>query len=298
VVLGGIVTFVENAASLRLAATAAVTDTDNPDFNGGSLTVTITNNADVNDRLQVVQQGTGPGQISFSGSNVAFSGATIGTFTGGNGSTPLVVTFNSSAATAAAAQALVRDIRFRTNGDNPATADRKIKFVLNDGDGFSSNPAKATKTVKVTAVNDAPVLSGGGTIGYKLNAMRVVLLASAALTDPDSPDFNLGSLKVHYTAGSNASNLLGLSDPFSVDGSNNVKFGTTTIGTRTQSGVGTSDLVITFNGSATPTIVRDLIRSITFKATSSTAQRILTFSVTDGDTGTSNTITKTINVTA
>lgn len=296
VALGGTVTFVENGPSIVLAAGATVSDTDNPDFNGGNLTVTITNNADANDLLQIKNQGTGAGQIGVSNGDVTFGGTRFGTFTGGTGSTPLVITFFRGPAPNVA-QALVRAITFRTVTDNPSTAPRSIQFVINDGDGFASNPATATKTVKVKAVNDPPKLVGGGSIGYKLNATPVVLLPNAGVSDVDSTDFSGGRLTVHFTAGANSSNAVGLSGVFSVDANDNVLQGTTVIGVRKQSGVGTSDLIIVFNANATPLVVRDLIRSITFKATVSTAQRVLAFTVTDGDGGVSNTISKTINAT-
>src|SRR5207249_390473 len=108
------------------------------------------------DRLEIRNQGTGAGQIGVSGSNVTFGGVAIGSFTGGAGTTPLVVTLNANA-TPAAAQALVRNITFKVTGDNPAIVARTVQFVLNDGDGASSTPV--TKSISVIAVNDPPAIN-------------------------------------------------------------------------------------------------------------------------------------------
>jgi hypothetical protein len=148
--LGGTITYHANAPALVLASGATVSDADSSDFNGGKLTVSIATNADAADRLAIVNQGTASGQIGVSGANVMFGGTMIGTFSGGSGSTPLVVLFNASA-TPAAAQALVRVITFRSATATPSTAQRKITFVINDGDGTNSSAATATKTVNVSA---------------------------------------------------------------------------------------------------------------------------------------------------
>ena len=93
--------------------------------------------ASAEDRLEIRNEGTGAGQIGVSGANVTFGGTTIGTFTGGTGTTPLVVTLNASA-TPAAAQALVRNVTYRNVSENPSTATRTARFVLTDGDGGTS----------------------------------------------------------------------------------------------------------------------------------------------------------------
>lgn len=88
-----------------------ITDSNSANFNGGSLTVTPGMGAHVDDRLAINSQGTGAGQISVTGSTVSYEGIPIGTFSGGSGSVPLVINFNSSA-TPVAAQALLRQITY------------------------------------------------------------------------------------------------------------------------------------------------------------------------------------------
>lgn len=155
---GGAAGYTENAAPVVLDSGATVTDPDSPDFNGGTLTVSFSANGTADDRLGIANQGTGPGQVSVSGSTVSVGGTAIGTFTGGTGTTPLVVTLNANA-TPAAVQAVVRALTFSNVSDAPSTAPRTVQVVVTDGDGGTSNAA--TKTVNVTAVNDPPTSSGG-----------------------------------------------------------------------------------------------------------------------------------------
>ena len=62
----------------------------------------------------------------------------IGTFSGGYGTDPLVVSLNANA-DAISTRALMRNITFANVSDNPGAAVRTIEFVLTDGDGGTSN---------------------------------------------------------------------------------------------------------------------------------------------------------------
>ncbi len=300
---GGALNYIENTAATVIDSGATTSDADSTDFNTGTLTVDYSANGSVDDRLAIQNQGTGAGQIGVSGSNVTYGGTTIGTFTGGSGTTALVVTFNASS-TPAAAQALMRNITYANVSDNPSTAARTVRFVLTDGDGGTS--AAATKTINVTAVNDAPVISlPGGALNYIENAAATVIDSGATASDADSTDFNTGMLTVDYSANGSVDDRLAIRNQgtgagqIGVSGSN-VTYGGTTIGTFT-GGSGTTPLVITLNASSTPTSAQALMRNITYANVSdnpSTAARTVRFVLTDGDGGTSAAATKTINVTA
>src|SRR5262249_39023343 len=84
-----------------IAPGSSVTDIDSANFSGGSLTVAITTLGSANDRLVVRNQGTAKGQIGVSGSKITYNPGTgavsIGTFTGGTGTKPLVITFSANA---------------------------------------------------------------------------------------------------------------------------------------------------------------------------------------------------------
>src|SRR5262249_50500550 len=158
------------------------------------------------DRLEIRNEGTGAGQIGVSGANVTFGGTVIGTFTGGVGTTALVVTFNASA-TPATVQALARNITFRNVSDNPSTSARTVRFVLTDGDGGTSTAA--TKTVNVAPVNAAPVVTlPGGAVSYTENDAATVLDSGATVTDLDSANFDTGTLTVDFSANGTADDRL------------------------------------------------------------------------------------------
>ena len=198
---GGALAYTENDPATPVTATTTVADVDSANFDTGTLTVDHQAGGTADDRLEIANQGTGPGQIGVSGASVSYEGTQIGTFTGGTGTTPLVVTLGADA-TAAAAQQLVRAVTFRNVSDAP-TAARTVRFVLTDGDGGTSTPA--TRAIAVTAVNDPPVVNLDAPAGltYIEQAGFVNLYGPAAtVTDVDSP--TLDSLTVAITAGFDA----------------------------------------------------------------------------------------------
>ncbi len=120
---------------------ATITDSDATDYDTGTLTVTLAVNAQSDDRVEIRHVGTDPGQIGVSGSTVTYGGVGIGTFNGGVGTAPLVVTFNA-AANLEAAQALARDITYRSVTNAPLQDPRTVVFTLSDGDGGTTSASK------------------------------------------------------------------------------------------------------------------------------------------------------------
>ncbi|MFK8401434.1 DUF4347 domain-containing protein [Pseudomonas sp. BGr12] len=191
-VLGGLngktASFTEDSGPTLIdaAGLATVSDSDSANFDGGQLRVAITSGQQsLEDVLGIRNQGTAAGQISVSGANISYGGVLIGTYTGGIGGSNLVVTFNS-AATAAAAQALVRNLTYvNSNGLDPNTATRTISVTVSDGDGGTS--AASNVTLSVIATNDAPMLApANNVIGYTENAAAVALSPTLTLVDDGS----------------------------------------------------------------------------------------------------------------
>jgi autotransporter-associated beta strand protein len=288
---GSAITYFENGVPKQISTTATVTDPDSLNLDGGKLTIRLSANAKTEDRLTIKAGGS----ITLGGASVLFSGTAIGSFTGGTGTTPLVVTL-LSAATPIKMQALLRAIAYSNVSENPSTAVRTVTVTLTDGDGGTS--AAATKSINVTPVNDKPVLGGiSDSIGYVHNATTpITLAASATVTDVDSANFATGRLRVHFTATS-STNRLKIGGNFSVaDG--NVKLNGVVIGKLTSNGFGTKDLIVTFTSAATKLIVQQLVRSIKFSTVGAVAgSRTVAFSVSDGDGGTSTEVSKTVNLT-
>jgi hypothetical protein len=87
--------------------------------------------------------------------------------------------------------------------------------------------------------------------------------------------------------------------PF-VNSGSNVLLNGEVIGIRnTGGGQGTTALRITLTAKATPAIVQQMLRAIRFRTVNNDtlSPRVVSFTVSDGDGGTSTTVTKTVNVT-
>ena len=131
---GDALDYTENDPATVIDAGATVTDADSPDFDMGALSIDFTGGGTLNDRLAILNTGTGPGQIGVAGSDITYEGTVIGSFSGGtDGLTPLSITFNSSANTTAVQQ-LLRHITYRNVSDDPATGSRTLRIVMDDGD--------------------------------------------------------------------------------------------------------------------------------------------------------------------
>jgi glucose/arabinose dehydrogenase len=291
--IGGDRTFVEGSGPITIAPTGTITDVDSPNFNFGRLTAQLIVNSGPDDRLGIRNSGS----ISTSGNNVLFDSQNIGTFSGGAGANPLVIEFNANA-TPARAQTLLRNLTFRNISNNPSGTPRTLRVQVADGDFGPSNPD--SKLVDVTPVNDRPVLSLSGSVGYQQNSSPVQLSPSCTVKDLDSANFAGGLLTIQITSGASAANRLTVAAPFTVSG-NNILLDGQVIGTRNSGGgQGFTSLVITFTNLATPSVAQRLVRAIRFSTVDNNtlAQRTIEFTISDGDGGTSDTRTKTVNVTA
>jgi hypothetical protein len=106
---------------------------------------------------------------------------------------------------------------------------------------------------------------------------------------------------VRFASGVNVANRLSFASSVTIDASDNVKLGSTTIGKRTSNGFATNELIVVFNVNATVSRVRDLVRAVTFKYVGEFAgSRSIQFTVSDGDGGVSDPATGTrgVNVVA
>ena len=179
--------YTENDPATIIAPGATLTDVDSTNFDGGTLTGAFTANGTADDRLEIRNQGSGAGQIGVSGNNVSYGGTIIGTFAGGVGLTALVVTFNASA-TAAAVEALLRNVTYRNVSDDPFDA---------GADGHRHRHRRRRRhgpgsaTVNVIAVNDAVVVRDDALTTDEASAIIGGNLfgdnGNGADSDPDDP---------------------------------------------------------------------------------------------------------------
>lgn len=103
---------------------------------------------------------------------------------------------------------------------------------------------------------------------------------------------------MEVTSGADSGNRLYFpSFLFRIDGTDVFRRGVK-IGTITSDGIGTSRLEITFNSNALKGYVQQLVRAIRFRTAGSslTTDRTISFSLTDGDGGTSATLTRVVAV--
>jgi hypothetical protein len=156
-------TFTENGSAVAIADTdVSITDVDSATL--ASATITLTN-AQAGD---VLAAGAMPAGITASVS--------------GN-----VVTLTGSASLAAY-QTAIRAVTFANTSENPSTTDRLINVVVNDG---TSSSAAAVATIRVTAVNDAPVATGSALTGTEDTAL-VFNWSNFGVSDVDSATSSLG----------------------------------------------------------------------------------------------------------
>ncbi len=113
------------------------------------------------DRLSVLTQGNGAGQIGLSGGSISYGGIAFGIASGGSGS-DFTVSFNSSV-TAAAVDALIQRLAYADPSDAPTTTrDLAINVIDSTGLGFGGIGPLAAMSSTLNPFNgiDAGTLSG------------------------------------------------------------------------------------------------------------------------------------------
>ncbi|MEH6873643.1 MAG: Ig-like domain-containing protein [Candidatus Competibacter sp.] len=179
---------------------------------------------------------------------------------------------------------------------------------------YTLTPGSSTATVSVTVncLNDAPVIALPGPIVAYDTVSPVILDATATVIDIDSPNFDTGVLTANVTTNCENNDRLSVRnegtdpDQIGVSGANvtfNPGAGAVTIGTISTEfdcGTATSTLSIALNANADLTATQALLRNLTYfsASTPTGTSRVVEVVLTDGDGGTSNTATKTVNIDA
>jgi hypothetical protein len=195
---------------IALDGAATLADTYTTNFNGVTLIATITANGSADDRLAIRNAGTGAGQIGVSAGNVTYGGTTVAAFAGGNGTTPLVVTFNA-AASADAAQAIVRSLMYSIVSSNPSLSARTVTVTLAHTDGGTST---ASKLVQASVVHVYDFQAGVDS-GFGPYQGAVDVEISPSLPDTTFPiGTSSAGLWLDYTSSENNQVLLGFTNIF------------------------------------------------------------------------------------
>ena len=165
--------------------------------------------------------------------------------------------------------------------------------------------ATATKTVTVSVlnINDAPVVNTVSAAPvFTEDGAPVLVDPAVQVTDGDSADFDGGILSVDVSTGYAPGDTLAFDGTVTLSaGMTNGSLvsldgGTTTIGTINIDGTG-GTLTVDLTDSATPALIEQLARTVTFENTSiepGTTPRTVSFTLSDGDGGTSLAVDQTV----
>jgi hypothetical protein len=171
---------------------ASVSDIDSPDFQGGSLRVSLTTTWSPGDQLAIIPDET----VTLTGTDnsairgIKINGILIGTVSGGKNGTDLVFTLHSTA-TPTLVETLLEHIGYANSADNPSTLPRTVTFTLIDGDGnanggFDTAIARATITYGTSeTTNVAPVLTGDHSADVSEGGSYGLTSADLSFSDPD-----------------------------------------------------------------------------------------------------------------
>ncbi|MDJ1165207.1 DUF4347 domain-containing protein [Burkholderia gladioli pv. gladioli] len=272
---GGSAAFIsgDNTASTPVVVDAGIVVSDGVSSTLASATVQITGNFQVNhDQLLFTNNPATMGDIS----------ASYNTSTG-------LLTLTSASGTASLAewQAALRAVTFTSDLVVPSNATRTVSFRINDGTLVS--PA-ANRSVSVTAVDQTPIIGGGGTTvnftaGDNTASTPVVIDNTITVADADG-----GPL---HTATVTISSNLQPTDVLAFNNNNSALYGD--IQATYSNGVLTLS-----SSSATATLAQwqAALRAVTYTSTAitpSNLSRTVTFGISDG-TKSSGTVSATVNV--
>ncbi|WFP52110.1 cadherin domain-containing protein [Methylomonas sp. EFPC3] len=231
--------YTENASATVVTATLTLADLDNANLTGA--TVQITGNF-----------ATGQDVLAFSDQNgiTGSWNATTGTLT------------LSGSATVAQYQTALRSVTYQNTSDTPSTASRTVSFSVTDGTTASN---VATRSIAVTAVNDAPTFSNlNGTPTFIENGAAVVLDADVSLFDTElsaADNFSGATLTLARHGGANADDALAFDGITVTVSGTDVFVSGVQVGTYTFSG---GQMDITFGANATSARVNTLMRNIVY----------------------------------
>jgi hypothetical protein len=196
-------------------------------------------------------------------------------------------------------------ISFRPSTDLNGTGAATVKFSVGDnGPSGPGNqwydPTPNTFTFNIAAVNDAPAIDlNGVTAGphgfsYTENGSTILIAPSAIVLDVDSANLDQGQLMVTTGASARPYDRLVIvpqgNGPTDINViAEGITYGGTLIATVNPGPADT--LVLTLNANATPTAVQALLRSVGYwaetEAPTESGARAVSFTLSDGDGGTS-----------
>ena len=180
---GGSPIFTEDGPPVVVDPGLLATDVD--DTNLESATVTITN------ILDGPAGGAGTNIIAGTVGSEILAATTTGTAIVAVYSAPTLTLTGSD--TVANYRQVLRSVTYANTSQNPTTTPRNLTFRVSDGTSLSN---LVGTVVGVTAVIDAPVLAGTGTVTFTEDAGAVLVAPAITATDADSVNLTTASVTI------------------------------------------------------------------------------------------------------
>jgi len=185
------INYTENYNEQFIAPLANALDNDYTNFDSGQLIVDISENSSTNDCLSIYNHGNESSFTWIDNNKVFVNKLYIASFTN-DPCNKLIISFNSNAYINHI-KTVLQNITYKNNSDNPLFENKKIRFILTDGDGGESAPAYVS--LKINAINDNPV---------------VLYNAAIISSDIDLEDIDEGD-KIYFSSATNK--RITVSDP-------------------------------------------------------------------------------------
>ncbi len=185
------ITYTENDVPTQIDPAAVVTHTgDDSQWFGGNLTVAITANSEVTDKLSIKDNVVGT--INTDGMYLKNGTTTIGTLNTREGNVTddqvLRIYFYSNTTTELVQQT-VRAIHYFSNSQNPSALDRTITVAITDN---QPTTVVDNRIVSVVAVNYVPIISTNSTLFINEEETGTITsIYHLSATDVDYPDADL-----------------------------------------------------------------------------------------------------------
>jgi gliding motility-associated-like protein len=279
------ITATNNAPVLATTSILSYTENDAASAINMLITVSDVDNTTLNTAAVSISQNYAIGEDVLSFTNIP---ATMGNISGNFNSTTGIITLTSASATATLAhwQTALRAVLYANSSNNPTSTARTVIYSINDA---TLTSAIVNSTINIVPVNDAPVLSGGSTIGYTENASAIAINTGITVNDLDNS--TIASATVSISANFNSGQ--------DVISFTNIPASMGNIAGSYDSSLGIMSLT-SASASATLAQWQTALQAVQYSNTSdnpSTGSRTLIFVVNDG-LSSSNLINSTINITA
>jgi hypothetical protein len=177
-------------------------------------------------------------------------------------------------------QTALQRVTFSSSSDNPSELARTVQYTVDDASGLASAVGVGTaRTISVTRVNDAPVISGvSGTMAYTENDAATAVMAAALTVSDDSHSTLVATADIISGATVQiTANLEAAVDVLALPGTA-ASWGGVTAAYTAATGL------LTLSGDATKAVYQAALRAVTYSSSSenpSELARTVQYTVTD-----------------